>query len=55
MKGLMQDWPLLVHTIIDHAAVNHGDAEVLSRTIEGPTHRTNCRGALRLPALEAST
>jgi fatty-acyl-CoA synthase len=37
----MQDWPLLVHTIIDHAAINHGEAEVVSRTIEGPTHRTN--------------
>jgi len=41
MKGLMQDWPLLVHTIIDHAAINHGEAEVVSRTIEGPMHRTN--------------
>ena len=41
MKGLMQDWPLLVHTIIDHAAINHGEAEVVSQTVEGPTHRTN--------------
>ena len=40
MKGLMQDWPLLVHTILDHAAINHGDAEVVSRTVEGDTHRT---------------
>ena len=24
MLGLMQDWPLLCHRIIDHAAVNHG-------------------------------
>ena len=26
MLGLMQDWPLLCHRIIDHAAVNHGAA-----------------------------
>jgi acyl-CoA synthetase (AMP-forming)/AMP-acid ligase II len=40
MLGLMQDWPLLVHRIIDHAAVQHGDRSVLSRSIEGPMHRT---------------
>jgi len=41
MKGHMQDWPLLVHTIIDHAEINHGDRELVSRTVEGPIHRTN--------------
>ena len=40
MKGLMQDWPLLVHTIIDNAAINHAEREVVSRTAEGPIHRT---------------
>ena len=40
MLGLMQDWPLLVHKIIDHAALNHGAREVVTRTIEGPIHRT---------------
>src|SRR5262245_21991020 len=25
MLGLMQDWPLLCHRIIDHAAVNHAE------------------------------
>jgi hypothetical protein len=24
MHGLMQDWPLLCHRIIDHAAIFHG-------------------------------
>src|SRR3954467_2436235 len=24
MLGLMQDWPLLIHRIIDHAAAQHG-------------------------------
>ncbi|MCY6382221.1 long-chain-fatty-acid--CoA ligase [Hoeflea prorocentri] len=43
MKGLMQDWPLLCHKIIDHAATYHGDREVVSRSVEGPIHRTNYR------------
>ena len=43
MLGLMQDWPLLVHKIIDHAAEYHGDREVVSRSVEGPLHRTNYR------------
>ena len=38
MMGLMQDWPLLVHTILDHAAWL-GRREVVSRTVEGPVHR----------------
>jgi len=40
MLGLMQDWPLLVHKIIDHAALYHGDREVVTRSLEGPMHRT---------------
>ncbi len=43
MLGLMQDWPLLVHKIIDHAALNHGDRAVVTRMVEGPIHRTNYR------------
>lgn len=43
MRGLMQDWQLLCHRMIDHAAVNHGDVEVVSRSVEGPIHRTNYR------------
>ena len=39
MRGLMQDWPLLVHTILDHARTWHGDREIVSRTLEGPVHR----------------
>ncbi len=41
MLGLMQDWPLLCHRIIDHAALNHAERSVISRSIEGPLHRTN--------------
>lgn len=40
MKGLMQDWPLRVTTIIDHAARFHGDREIVTRTVEGPIART---------------
>jgi fatty-acyl-CoA synthase len=41
MLGLMQDWPLLCHRIIDHAALNHGERAVVSRAVEGPLHATN--------------
>ena len=41
MLGLMQDWPLLLHRVIDHAALQHGAREVVTRSIEGPMHRTN--------------
>jgi fatty-acyl-CoA synthase len=41
MLGLMQDWPLLCHRIIEHAARIHGKQEVVTRSVEGPIHRTN--------------
>ena len=41
MRGLMQDWPLLLHKIIDHAAKFHGERKVITRSIEGPIHTTN--------------
>jgi fatty-acyl-CoA synthase len=41
MLGLMQDWPLLCHRIIEHAAQIHGHQEVITRSVEGPIHRTN--------------
>ena len=40
MLGLMQEWPLLCHKIIDHAAKQHGGREVVSRSVEGPIVRT---------------
>lgn len=39
MLGLMQDWPLLCHTMLDHAAQNHGTTEIVTRTVEGPIVR----------------
>ncbi|HWN51712.1 MAG TPA: fatty-acid--CoA ligase [Xanthobacteraceae bacterium] len=41
MLGLMQDWPLLCHRVIDHAATYHGARAVVSRSVEGPIHTTN--------------
>ena len=41
MLGLMQDWPLTVDKIIDHARNWHGEREVVSRSVEGPIVRTN--------------
>jgi 3-(methylthio)propionyl---CoA ligase len=40
MLGLMQDWPLLCHRVIDHAAINHADRQVITRSIEGDIHAT---------------
>jgi acyl-CoA synthetase (AMP-forming)/AMP-acid ligase II len=40
MLGLMQDWPLLMHKVLDHAASQHGARPVVSRSVEGPIVRT---------------
>jgi 3-(methylthio)propionyl---CoA ligase len=39
LRGLMGDQPLLVSMCIQHAARNHSDTEIVSRTLEGPIHR----------------
>jgi acyl-CoA synthetase (AMP-forming)/AMP-acid ligase II len=41
MLGLMQDWPLRIHSIIDHAARYHPARAIVSRSGEGPMHRTD--------------
>lgn len=43
MLGTMQDWPLLVWKLIDHAATYHGGREVVSLTCEGTKHRSDWR------------
>ncbi|MFT0141495.1 long-chain-fatty-acid--CoA ligase [Alcanivoracaceae bacterium MT1] len=43
MQGLMQDKPLLISSLIEHAATFHPEQEIVSRSIEGPIHRTNYR------------
>ncbi|HLJ63014.1 MAG TPA: long-chain-fatty-acid--CoA ligase [Stellaceae bacterium] len=41
MRGLMMDRPLLIAPLLDYAARFHGDVDIVSRTTEGPLHRTN--------------
>jgi len=43
MLGLMQNYPLLVQTILDHAALNHGEREMVTRSVEGPIRRYTYR------------
>ncbi len=43
MRGLMQDVPLTVDRIIDHAAMWHGDREIVSRDAGGAVSRSNYR------------
>src|SRR5258707_5683062 len=50
MFGQMQDWPLLCHRVIDHAAVNHAGRRIVSRSVEGPLHTTTY-AAIRTRAL----
>ena len=42
--GAMQDWPLRVSRLIDHAEREHGSAEVVSRWSDGHVSRTDWRG-----------
>src|SRR6188472_2652301 len=49
----MQDWPLLCHRILDHAAANHAERPVITRSIEGPIHTTNY-AQIRARALRVS-
>ena len=53
MLGLMQDWPLLCHRIIDHAARYHGERPVISRSVEGPTH-VSTYASVRARALQVA-
>ncbi len=39
MFGLMQDHPLLISTIVCHAARHHGGNEIVSRSLDGSLHR----------------
>ncbi len=39
MLGLMQDQPLLISGLIEFAERHHGDAEIVSRRVEGDIHR----------------
>jgi 3-(methylthio)propionyl---CoA ligase len=47
MLGRMSERPLLISSILTHAATYHGDVEVVSRSVEGPIHRYTYRDAER--------
>jgi fatty-acyl-CoA synthase len=44
MLGLMQNWPLTVDKILDHANAWHGEREIVTRSVEGPIVRTTWAG-----------
>lgn len=44
MLGLMQDRPLLISSLIEHAARYHPRAEIVSKTCEGAVHRSTYAG-----------
>ena len=43
MLGLMQDQPLSISSLIEFAERHHGDAEIVSRRVEGDIHRYTWR------------
>ena len=47
MRGLMMETPLLVSSIIRHAAVYHGDTEIVSQGADGVRHRYGYSDAFR--------
>ena len=47
MKGLMQNQPLLLSSLLRHADRFHADTEIVSRTVEGAIHRYDYRESAR--------
>lgn len=41
MLGLMQNQPLMISSLIEHANRHHQDVEIVSRRVEGDIHRTS--------------
>ena len=39
LRGQMMEQPLLISSLIDYAAAQYGDVEIVSRSVEGPIHR----------------
>lgn len=40
MQGIMQDWPLTVDKVLDHARMQHGTREIITRRVGGEIVRT---------------
>jgi len=51
--GLMQDYSLTIPTLLEHAATNHGDTEVVARMLDGSLFRYTYR-ALAARARQAA-
>ncbi len=47
MLGLMQNQPLLISGLIEFAERHHGDAEIVSRRVEGDIHRYTYKDSAR--------
>jgi acyl-CoA synthetase (AMP-forming)/AMP-acid ligase II len=47
LQGLMMQMPLAISALIEHADRHHGDAEIVSRRVEGDLHRTTYRALHR--------
>ena len=43
MLGQMQDKPLLISSLLEHAERFHPNVEIVTKTVEGPIHRCNWR------------
>jgi len=43
MRGLMMDRPLLISSLLEHAAEVFSSVEIVTRTVEGPIHRYTWR------------
>jgi fatty-acyl-CoA synthase len=39
LRGQMMEQPLLISSLIEYAAAQYGDVEIVSRSVEGPIHR----------------
>jgi fatty-acyl-CoA synthase len=47
MLGLMQNQPLLISSLIEHAERHHGDVEIVSKRVEGDLHRYQWKDVAR--------
>ena len=54
LKGTMQQTPLMISGILTHAAVAHGDREVVSRLVDEPIWRYDYAGLAQRAGQAAS-
>ena len=54
MFGLMMDAPLMISSILEHAARRYAEVEIVTRTVEGPIHRYTYGNAAAIPRASGS-